>query len=798
MEKSEGMVDMKRDRVARLREKMLALPSLCFEKGYLMTQSYKETEGEPHIIRRAKSLKKILEEMSIAIEDGELIVGAPSSKLRGGPLLPEMQWEWYLQELDTISTRDWDRFNPLTEDDKTTIKEFLPYWKGKSLYDRWCAEIPDELLKLNHKIMGGGAYCNNNMGGYGHIAADFPRVLKEGLNGVKRQVDTELGTLILAELKDFRKYQFLTAVKITLDAASIFARRYAKLSRDMAAAEIDSQRKTELEKIAEHCFHVPDNPARSFWEALQSVWFVYMIVMIEAWGPGGSYGRPDQYLLPYYEKDLADGILSRAQARELLALLLIRSNSFVTARNNVMVKTFAGYAQQVNITLGGLTPGGRDAVNDLSYLFLEAEEDVRLNQEDIVIRIHKNTPDAFVIKACETAKLIRGKLKFVSDETTIQQLLSDGKALEHSRDYHITGCNTPGIPARSLDIPGGILNLPLMVELALNDGISRVSGEQLGPRTGDPGKFGSFDDVWNAFKTQVDHLLPKALVFKNVDKKLFSLYAQTPFQSALHSGCIEKGLDITEGGTAPYVTHAISLGGSPNAGDSLAAVKKAVFEEHRITMDELIDALDHNFEGYEKIRRILSEAPKFGNDDDYVDSILNEILLYCQKKASEIKGLAGAISNVAVATITANIPLGYVVGALPDGRKAGEPLSEGGISPHQGRNVNGPVATMRSVAKLDLARFTNGSVLNMKFNPDALSDIQKIRRLASLIRTFCETGGTLVQFNIVGSDTLRDAQKHPEAFRDLLVRVATYSAYFVELSPELQNDIIARVEFEEV
>jgi formate C-acetyltransferase len=396
------------------------------------------------------------------------------------------------------------------------------------------------------------------------------------------------------------------------------------------------------------------------------------------------------------------------------------------------------------------------------------------------------------------AKLLRGKLKFVSDETAIQQLLSDGKPLEYARDYIVSGCVLPAVPGYSFDVIGGPLSLPLMLELALNNGASRLTGEQIGPKTGDPRKFKSYNEVWDAYKKQVEALIPVAILVRNVDRELFAEFAPTPFQSSLFHGCIEKGLDITNGGTAPYTTDGISAVGAPNVGDPLAAIKKAVFEDKKITMDRLIDALDKNFEGEEEILRILKSAPKFGNDDDYVDSIVNEVLIHICNEVARYRGFAGSIFNVTAYVAAGNIQMGSLVGALPDGRRAGEPLAEGGVSPYQGRNVSGPTATMRSVTKLDLVRLTGGSALNMRFNPDALKDESKMRKFASLIRTYCETGGYHVQFNIIDSDMLRDAQRYPEKYKDLLVRVATYSAYFVQLGPEVQNDIIARTEFQQV
>jgi formate C-acetyltransferase len=784
------------ERVARLREKMLCIPEVCIERGYLWTESYQETESEPVVIRRAKALKKVLEGISIHIDDDELLVGRATSKMRGGPLLPEFQWEWYLREMDTISTREWDRFGPLAEVEKAQMKEFLPYWKGKTLYERWHTMIPPEALRLHNKIEMLTATCGSNMH-FCHIAPDYAMVTREGLSSVIKRIQEKQDDLVLADINDFIKSQFLSAAKITVEAAIGFAQRYSQLGREMAVRETDPRRKAELEEIEEICRQVPANPARNLREALQAVWFIYIVTMIEGWGNGLAIGRADQYLYPFYRRDINEGKITREDARELIAMLYIKLNGLVVLQDGASVKFGGGFPNWANITLGGVTPDGRSAVNELSYMFLDVEKDVRLSAPDIIVRVHKTTPDAFVIKACEVAAQLRGKIKFLSDETAILQLLNDGKPVEYARDYIITGCNTPTVGGRSHDLPGGMFNMPLMVELALNNGVSRMTGEPMGPPTGDPRKFKSYEEVWNAYKQQVEALLPAVVLFRNTDKQVYMELAPVPFLSALFPSCIESGTDITAGGTAPYLARAISLGALPNVGDSLAAVKKVVFEEKKITMAELIDALDRNFNGAEHLLHLLKSAPKFGNDDDYVDTIVNEALVHASNVVARYKGIAGALSNAGAGIGTGNLPLGYLVGALPDGRKACEPLSEGGISPYQGRNVNGPTATMRSVAKLNHLKLTNGSVFNMRFNPEALNDESKIRKFASLIRTYCETGGFLVQFNIVSTAMLRDAQQHPEKYRDLLVRVATYSAYFVELNPELQNDIIARTEFQE-
>jgi pyruvate formate-lyase/glycerol dehydratase family glycyl radical enzyme len=784
-------------RVSKLREMTYVTPELCLERAYWMTESYKETESEPPLIRRAKALEKILKKMTIHIEDGELIVGRTTSKRRGGPLTPEINWDWCLEQMDTIST-DWDEFAPVAEEEKGEMKEILAYWKGKSLCDKLRAIVPENVLKLQYNIMipAGSSIANYNIGS--HVCVDYQKVLTKGLNGIRKHVGEELAKLNLTKIEDFKKLQFLKAVNITLEAAISFARRYAELARSLSQKETDLQRKTELEKIAETCNWVPANPARSFYEALQSVWFTYIVLMIEGWGPGMSFGRSDQYLYPFYKKDIEERRITKGEARELIALFCIKVNELAQRLSFMKMKTATGLNVLSNITLGGLTKNGRDAVNELSYLFLDAEEEVRMHGEEFVIRIHKNTPDAFLMRACEVAKLLRGKLKFISDETTIEQLLNDGKSLEYARDYIVSGCVLPTVPGCSFDVIGGPFNLPLMLELALNNGVSRLTGEQMGPKTGDPRKFKSYDQVWDAYKKQVEALLPVAIIVRNVDREHFAEFAPTPFQSSLFHNCIERGLDITNGGTAPYMTDGISAVGAPNVGDSLAAIKKTVFEMKKITMDKLIDALDKNFEGEEKILNILKNAPKFGNDDDYVDSIVNEVLIHICNEVTKYKGFAGSKFNITAYNAGGNIQMGSFVGALPDGRRAGESLSEGGISPYQGRNVSGPTATMRSVAKLDLVRLTGGSALNMRFNPGALKDESKMEKFASLIRTYCETGGYHVQFNIVDADMLRDAQKHPEEYKDLLVRVSTYSAFFVQLGPESQSEIIARTEFKQL
>lgn len=784
-------------RVYRLREMARVTPELCLERAILMTESYRETESDSNVIRRAKALKNILNNMTITIEEGELIVGRATGKIRGGPLTPEINWEWCQQQVQApFSTGD--EFLPVPEEDQHKMQEVFSYWKGRSLFDKLRARIPEEILELHYKIQlpAGSSISNMHIGS--HDCVDYQTVLSKGLNGIKQQVDYELSRLQLTDIQDFSKYHFLKAVNITLEAASNFARRYAMLARMLAKHESDVQRKMELNKIVEICDWVPAHPARNFHEALQSIWFVYIVLMIEGWGPGMSFGRPDQYLYPYYKKDIEEGNLTIEKTCELLALFCIKVNHLAMRFSFDNIRSASGLNVLSNITLGGINKDGRDAVNELSYLFLEAEKNVRLHADEFVIRVHKNTPDAFLLKACETAKLLRGKLKFVGDETAIQQLLIRGNPIEYARDYIVSGCVLPTIPSFSFDIIGGQFNLPLMLELALNDGKSRLTGEQIGPKTGDPRKFESYTDIWEAYKKQVEALIPLVILVRNVDRQLFAEFLPTPFQSALFHGCIEKGLDITNGGTFPYVTDGISAIGAPNVGDSLAAIKKVVLDDKIITISNLIDALDKNFEGEDEILSVLKKAPKYGNDDDYVDLIVKEIFSHFISVVSTYKGFGDSKFTVSSYVAAGNIILGKMVGALPDGRKSGEPLCEGGVSPYPGRNVRGSTSTMRSVTKLDIAKLSGGTGFNMKFNPDALEDESKMRKFASMIRTYFETGGYHVQFNIVSTEMLKEAQKFPEKYNDLLVRVATYSAFFVQLGSACQKEIIDRTEFQQI
>lgn len=777
-------------RIRQLRKAMLVQPSVCVERAKLITESYRRTQGEPAPIRRGKAFAHLLRHMTVRIYPQELIVGRPTSKVRGGSISPELQCDWILKELDILSTRQTDPFEPLTQEERDTLADVVSYWDTNSLRYHWSQEVGEEHKPYDDLLIGGGAFCGNNQFP-GHASPDYGQLLRFGAEGLLEQVRQRL-----QQPADGAQQAELQGMALCLEALEELGDRYAAEARRLARTESDPQRAQELLEIAAVCDKVPRKPAESFREAVQSLWFGYICVMLENWGTGNTFLRIDQYLDPYYEADKAKG-LSLEEAYQYLAMLLINCNSACVVYSEMRSHGFAGNNSGCSFTIGGVKPDGSCAVNDLSYLILEAERAVNMGSDDVVVRLGDNTPEDFSLLACEVARDVGGKLKFLGDKTAIANLERDGMTRQQANDYAIAGCTSPTVGGLSYNIPGGIISLPGILELALNNGVHRMTGLQLGLKTGNAADFTSFEQLWEAFCAQVRHVIPHCHAIKNTDKAMFSRYMPSPFQSALLPCCVERGTDVIDGGTKPFYSFAMSLAGAPNTGDALAAIKKYVFEEGKVTLGEICDALAANFEGYEDLQKLLIRAPKFGNNDPYVDSLVNQVLSYVSDVVSETPGFHGAQSTVAAAAVTANIGLGMVLGATPDGRKAGEPISEGGISPAQGRNSSGTTATMLSVAGLDHSKLRHGEVLNMRINPDAVQGEEKLKKFRALILSYVRAGGFLVQFNIVSTETLRDAQIHPENHRDLVVRVATYAAYFVELGPELQNDIIRRLEFTE-
>ncbi|MCC8121923.1 MAG: hypothetical protein LIO58_00030 [Oscillospiraceae bacterium] len=784
-----------RERIRRLRSHMLVKPSVSLERAECVTQAYQETEGREPVFRQAYALKKSLASISIALDDDELLAGRITEYWRGAMLLPEIIAQFLNEQMDDISTRPTNTFEPIAAENQEKIRAMLRYWKDRELASMWRVKVPEDILAYTESGLIAGPTITGNGHHLTHVGADYEKLLRVGLLGIRKEIEDEIAGLDLVVPDDFEKLQFLNAALISNEAAIGFAQRYSDLAAEQAKQAADPVRKAELEEIAAMCAKVPANPASTFYEAVQSIVLTWTIINIEGQGNGLCFGRLDQTLYPFYLRDKQAGILDDDTAKMLISMLYIKANGVVNVDDNETSKIFTGWPQTMNVIVGGLDQGGRDVVNALSYICLDADLDVGLTQNDLVVRISSKTPSSFVIRAIEVAKALRGKIKFMGDETIIQQMLHDGYDLEDARNYIITGCSTVTVAGKSVDTPGNLVNLPLCLELALNDGKRRIDGKQISVQTGDPRAFTCYEEVWQAYQKQAEVILRLAVLYRSTDRHMATTYRPLPFHSSLFEGPIQKGKDMW-GGATRYNRSSISPSGAPNVGDSLAAIKKVIFEDKAATMSELIDALDHNFEGYDQLHKLLSDAPKFGNDIDYVDELVNDVLMHCVAVITPLKGSGGSKMTVSPAALTGNVPLGGIVGALPDGRLAGLPISEGGISPYQGRNVSGPIATYRSVGKIDHVKLTNGSIFNMRFSPSALKDPVSIKKFEAMLRAFLEQGGFFVQYNIVDTQTLRAAQAHPDEYRDLLVRVATYSAYFVELGKDLQEDIISRLALE--
>jgi len=782
-----------RPRVARLLSKLAKEPKISIKRAEILTEYYKHAGPEPEIIKRAKAFRMLLETYPISIDPDELIVGKAAEEPRAALLFPEYSVKWILEELDMFDKREVDRFR-IDEKDKERLREILPYWMGKTLEDKVSIILPERVKDISTESASIIAFRSRSKSGLAHAAPNYEKVLKLGINGIRDEIEAKIKRLDLTNPDDLEKKIFYDACLIVCDAIIEFSKRYAEKAKELAQKEENRERRAELEKIAQICNQVPANPARTFHEALQSVWFIYLCFRLFENGNSWSFGRFDQYMYPYYKKDLDNNEISVEDAKELLQCFFIKCSEVGGKLYDLKnAQLYAGNPYGETITLGGIKEDGEDAVNELSYLCLDAIAELKLPHPEIAVRIHNKTPDEFLLKVCEVIKLGCGFPKLFNDEVIIQSLLSQGVPLEDARNYCIIGCVEPEVPHKTNGWHNaGLINLAKCLELALNDGVCRLTKKQLGPRTGDPRLFSSFEDVLRAFKLQLEYFIRQLVIAVNICDKAHMSFDPQPLASILIDDCLDKGLDWVRGG-AHYNWTGIQGIGFANVVDSLAAIKKLVFEDKKITMHELIEALDNNFEGRDHLRSMLLDAPKYGNDDDYVDMIGNVIVRMLYNIVKRFKNPRGGCYRIGLYGLTSNIPFGKVVGALPDGRKACEPLADN-ISPMRGRDRQGPTAVFKSVAKLDLARVQNGALLNVKLSPWILRTQDDVTKLASLIRAYFDLGGFHVQFNVISKEVLIDAQKHPEKYPNLLVRVSGYCAYFVELSKEVQDDIIARTE----
>ncbi|MCF7929212.1 MAG: glycyl radical protein [Spirochaetales bacterium] len=785
-------------RTKQLNNEILAVnPEMCVERARYVTESYKETESEPMVIRRAKAIAKVLEKMTIFIQRDQLIAGVQASSLRASPLFPETEAGYLESEIDLFSKREQDRLQIKPEVRKELLEDILPYWKGKGIKETALSAMPEhvrEKVELEDQIFSVGIHLT---GSIGHILADYDKVLDKGLVQIRKENEAKRDSLDLADPDEGKKYNFYQAEIILCDAIIGWARRYAEEAERLAAEETDPRWKSELETMAAACRRVPAYPAEGFREALQSFWFTHLLLYIEQNGLAVSPGRFDQYMFPYYKKSIEDGSISREEAQELLECLWIKFTEIMRAYDYESAKNFAGFSISENIVLGGVDEDGRDATNDLSYMCLEAEAHTKLSQPNLSVRVHNKTPDRFLMRAAEISATGRTKPEFFNDGVGIPTLLSTGVSLEDARDYGISGCVEAVPPHANGMTNAAMSNIAKALELALNNGVSRLSGKQIGPKTGDPGSFTDIEDVILAFREQVKAYVRDMVIALNEIERTHARLFPLPYFSLVMDDCFEQGLDITEGGARYNYTgpQAVGLG---DVADSLAALKKIVFEEKKYSMKQILDALEKDFEGEEVLHQILSnKVPKWGNDDDYVDELAVEVVdIFCDE-VSQYRNTRKGIYRPGVYSVSANVPLGVHVGALPNGKKARQPLADG-VAPVHGVELSGPTAVVKSVSKLNHEKITNGTILNQKFTPKVLEGERGKRGLANLIRSYFDLGGWHIQFNVVSADTLRAAQRDPEKHKGLIIRVAGYSAFFVELDTAVQDDIIDRTEAETI
>ncbi len=794
---------MGNERIERLRKRLLVDQyPLSFEKIRLMTDSLKQTEGEPQILRRAKALANVLENIPIFIEDGELIVGNGASRPMGVELDCDMAI-WPQDEIDALREEGF----VASEEDEAELQALNDYWKNSNLVARSGDLYDDERLwpflqsgvvlpPWKSKTQGsGGGYAQGGMGlgpGFVLCGYDFARVLNSGLNSIIEEAKAELARTRFGAPHSADKAYFLRSVIIAHEAIIRFANRFADLAAEMAHGEKDPQRKEELTRISETCRRVPAEPATTFPEAMQSFWFMFLLTNPQT---TAAAGRFDQYMYPFYERDKEEGRITDKEVLELLQCLRIKDMQLNRTSGRLLRQKNAGLAKWHNWTIGGVTPQGEDATNELTYLILQAALECPTPHHTITLRVHEGTPEPLMLKALEVVKTGIGMPAFVGDKSYIEFLLSHGVPLRTARDYIMTGCLDVNIVGRSRIGPYGMFIVPLVLDIFMHNGVDPNTGLRVGLQTGEPESFASFEDLMAAFKKQLAHFMDLAADRNNIELAAARDLFPDPVRSSLMDDAITEGKDMLDR-TMPFENGAVlNLIGMINVADSLAAVKKLVFDEKRVSMSELKAALAANWQGngYEELRNEFLAAPKYGNDDDYVDSIARDLYQFWADTAATLETRLGGKHMPAAISITSQAPGGALTGATPDGRYAGECLADGTMSAMRGRDTHGPTALIRSAAKIDQVPYQS-TLMNVKFHPSALKSTEDLRKLSSLIKTYFSLGGKHIQFNVVTTETLLYAQRHPESHRDLVVRVAGYSAYFVQLSKAVQDEIIERTE----
>ena len=790
------------ERMKEFREEVLdEKPYIDAQRAILATLAYKENLNQPRVMVRAKMLEKVLDNMSIYIEDKSLLAGNQATKNRNAPIFPEYTMEFVMNELDQFEKRDGDIFY-ITEKTKEQLREIAPFWQNNNLRARGEALLPEEVrVFMETGVFGMEGKLN---AGDAHLAVNYERILKDGLRGYEKRVKEYKATLDLTNPDNVDKYCFYNAVLIVLKAVRNFANRYSVLAKDLAEKELNQERKNELLEISRICSKVPYEPAETFKEAVQSVWFIQLILQIESNGHSLSYGRFDQYMYPYYDRDIKNGTIKESEALELLTCLWIKTLTINKVRSQAHTLSSAGSPMYQNVTIAGQTTDKKDAVNDLSFLVLKSVAQTRLTQPNLTVRYHKNINKRFLDECVEVMRLGFGMPALNNDEIIIPSFMDWQVKEEDAYNYSAIGCVETAVPGKWGYRCTGMsyINFPRMLLCTMNNGVDLTSNKRFTKGYGYFTEMESYEELLKAWDKTIREITRYSVIVENVIDKASERDVPDILCSALTDDCIARGKTIKEGGAVYDFISGLQVG-IANMADCLAAIKKLVYEEKKITRQELWDAILDDFSSpkNKKIQEMLiREAPKYGNDDDYVDqliveaydSYIEEIEKYPNTRYN--RGPIGGIRYAGTSSISANVGQGMSTMATPDGRNAFEPLAEG-CSPAHNSDKNGPTAVFKSVSKLRTNKITGGVLLNQKMTPQMLSTEENRQKLELLIKTFFNRlHGYHVQYNIVSKETLIDAQKHPEKHKDLIVRVAGYSAFFNVLSKKTQDDIIGRTE----
>ncbi|GCF95063.1 formate C-acetyltransferase [Enterococcus florum] len=760
-----------RSRIQKMKDNLFKEKrQISLERALLYTESYQKTEGEPTIIRRAKAVAHILDHVEISIREEELLVGNRTVRPRSGIVSPEMDPYWILQEIDTIATRPQDQF-VFTEADKKIYRDTLyPYWEGRSMKDFINQQLTEEVqTALKDEVF----KLNQTDKGQGHIIMDFPSILQRGLGAYLR--------LLEQNIQEQPENHFFQAGYLIFSGMQNHFLRYAELAEAMAVQEKRSARQKELQNIAAMCRKLSSEKPDSFYEALQLLWMTSIVGQYESNASSLSLGRMDNYLFPFYQRSLADGV-SQDFLSEVLGDFYVKTNDVVLLRSESSAKCFAGFPTGYTVVLGGLNELGHSAVNELSYVMLSLYHEILLPQPNLSVRMNELIPRRFLLKTCETIRLGTGIPQLFNDEVCIPAFLSKGVSLDDAREYATVGCVETSIPGKTYGLHDiALFNLLRIMEISMyrlrdNENVT-------------------YEKLMQEIKHKIDYYVALVVEGSNIVDLGHRHYAPTPFLSVLIDDCIKNGKDVTEGG-ARYNFSGVQGIGEANLSDSMYVIKKMVFENQELSFAELVDAMEADFEGdYQELQRhVIQDFEKFGNDDDEIDHIAALLFRHYAKELEKYTNVRGGQFIAGAYTVSAHIPLGEAVGATPDGRKAKEQLADGGLSPMVGRDHLGPTAVLKSVSKLDNYLTVNGSLLNLKFQPNTLKGQQGLNKFADFLMAFTKLKIQHVQFNVQSKETLLDAQKHPEKYSGLLVRVAGYSAFFVDLNRQIQDDIIARVE----